>query len=112
MATATHAARARNSQRPRRVVGGGETCVLNLRSCSLAPAVTVPPYGTTVSRTLRNALRAGPHGNLPGKTSANLGSIRSRRADLLPGQVPCGPQGSVPVFASRARGALRSTTET
>src|ERR671910_2065798 len=88
MATAAHATRARNSQRPRRVVGGGENCVLNPRSCSLAPAVTVPPYSTTVSRTLRNALRAGTHGNLPGKTSANLGTIRSRRDDAFARPVP------------------------
>ena len=83
MATATHATRAKESQRPRSAVGGGEACVLNPRSCTSVPSVTTSPYNTTVSRTLRRALRAGTLGNLPGKTSGNLGSIRSRRDDTL-----------------------------
>ena len=29
----------------------------SLRCCSLAPSITTPPYGTTVSRTLRQPLR-------------------------------------------------------
>src|SRR5215208_3785220 len=49
-ATATHARRATSSRRPRKPV----PCLC----CSLAPSVTTPLYGATISQTLRQTLRA------------------------------------------------------
>jgi hypothetical protein len=43
------------------------------------------------------------------RTSGRFGAEETM---LLPGQFSYGPQGSVPVFASRTGGALHSTTET
>src|SRR5918993_181020 len=56
----THAARARSSQRPRKIVANGEARVLILptpRPCSFVPSVTTPLYSTTVSQPLRQTLR-------------------------------------------------------
>src|SRR5215210_5090046 len=60
MATATQATRAGRSQRPRRVMAGGEVRVLILpftQLCSLDPSSTTPLYSTTISHPLRETLR-------------------------------------------------------
>src|SRR4030095_1159080 len=56
----THAARARSSQRPRKVVADGEARVLIPPippPCSLVPSVTTLLSSTTVSKALRQTLR-------------------------------------------------------
>src|SRR5215216_5761472 len=58
MATATHATRARRSQRPRRVAPGDGVLILPFpRPCSLVLSVTTPLYRRTVSQALRQTLR-------------------------------------------------------
>src|SRR5829696_4649522 len=56
----THAALARSSQRPRKIVADGEALVLippSPRPCSFVRSVTTPLYSTTVSKALRLTLR-------------------------------------------------------
>src|SRR5215210_9095844 len=59
-ATANQARRARRSQRPRKVVDGGEGRGFIPpipRLCSLVPSATTPLYRRLVSQALRNAVR-------------------------------------------------------
>src|SRR5215218_2943009 len=56
----THAALARSSQRPRKILADGEARVLippSPRPCSFVRSVTTPLYSTTVSQALRQPLR-------------------------------------------------------
>jgi len=60
VAMISHAARARRSQRSRKVVADGKARVLippSPRRCSFVPSVTTPLYSTTVSQALRQTLR-------------------------------------------------------
>src|SRR5215211_451591 len=61
-ATTTQLRQANRSQRPRKVVDGGEgrgLIRMTPRLCSLVPSVTTPLYRTTVSKALRLTLRGG-----------------------------------------------------
>src|SRR5215211_1614856 len=86
-ATATQARRVRRSQRPRKVVDGGEGRALippTPRPCSLAPSLTTPLYSTAVSQALRQPLGGGVVCELPripiprtpvNKAKRNYGSL-------------------------------------